>query len=89
MSGSLALGSLALEAGIAGGCCAIAESESDCLISDTAAAPINPAKAMARKFCSKGNCIEINQPISTGATIAPVRPMPEANPTPVARMVEG
>lgn len=65
------------------------ESASDWLTSETAAAPISPASAMAMKFCSRGRCMEISQPISTGATMAPMRPTPDAKPTPVARIVEG
>ncbi|MNP70775.1 hypothetical protein D3C76_1670510 [compost metagenome] len=66
-----------------------AESERDWLIRVTAAAPIRPARLMAMKFCSSGRLKDTSQPISTGATIAPMRPTPEAKPTPAERRVEG
>ena len=55
----------------------------------TAIAPSKPAVAMARKFCSSGSFNETSTPIRIGARIAPVRPIPEAKPTPVERMAVG
>ncbi|MNH22483.1 hypothetical protein D3C71_2232190 [compost metagenome] len=59
------------------------------MIRVTARAPIRPARLMAMKFCCSGRLNETSQPISTGATMAPMRPTPEAKPTPVERISDG
>src|SRR6185437_11328071 len=59
------------------------------LISATATPPITAAIAMARKFCARGSFIETSTPITIGAAIAPMRPTPEAKPSPVERIDVG
>ncbi|MNT57356.1 hypothetical protein D3C72_1947180 [compost metagenome] len=55
----------------------------------SARAPTIPAAPITRKFCSSGSLSETIRPISTGATMAPRRPIPEAMPTPVERIDMG
>ncbi|MNR19919.1 hypothetical protein D3C85_1367360 [compost metagenome] len=45
-----------------------------------------PGKAKAMKLSCNGRLTPSNAPPSSGPTMAPLRPMPEAQPRPVERM---
>lgn len=55
----------------------------------TAIAAITPGIAIARKFMWCGRFKVSKAPVSTGPTIAPIRPIPDAQPMPVERIELG